>query len=253
MGTTDIMGSESPEMRASQRGALEAECIDLGPSLRLPLNPSSDKLYVHYGCGFDAPESWTNFDASPTLKWERLPILGRCYTKNKTRFPANVRYGDIVKGLPIPDSACVGVYASHVLEHLALDDFHTALDNTHRILEKGGIFRLVVPDLEWAAREYIRRLDTADHEANQFFLQETMLGCKTRSRNLISCVYSWFQTSRHLWMWDIRALNTVLAKHGFGDIRRCEFHDCQDPTFEAVENHDRFRNALAVEAKRRRS
>jgi len=50
------------------------------------------------------------------------------------------------------EESCRGVYASHVLEHLALDEFHRAIENTMRILEKGGVFRLVVPDLEWAAR-----------------------------------------------------------------------------------------------------
>jgi hypothetical protein len=60
--------------------------------------------YVQYGCGWSAPKEWTNFDASLTLKWERLPILGR-YTKNSQHFPVNVRPGDIVKGLPVPDEA----------------------------------------------------------------------------------------------------------------------------------------------------
>src|ERR1700733_6668534 len=79
--------------------------------------------YVQYGCGWSAPKEWINFDASLTLKWERLPILGRCYTKNALPFPPNVKPGDIVKGLPIRAESCQGVYASHVLEHLALEDF----------------------------------------------------------------------------------------------------------------------------------
>ena len=54
-------------------------------------------LYVQYGCGFSAPEGWKNFDASPTLQFERLPVIGRLFTKNASRFPENVRYGDIVK------------------------------------------------------------------------------------------------------------------------------------------------------------
>lgn len=234
-------------MTVSEKGSAKADHVDRELRVR---KGRSDKLYVQYGCGFDAPGPWVNFDASPTLRWERLPIVGLIYTKNKVRFPSNVRYGDIVRGLSIPDSVCAGVYASHVLEHLALDDFHAALHNTYRMLEKGGIFRLVVPDLEWAAREYVRRLNMADQEANLCFLQETMLGCKTRNRGLISCIYSWLQTSRHLWMWDVHALRAALIKHGFSEIRRCEFHDCEDQAFQAVENLERFRNALAMEARR---
>src|SRR3569623_886783 len=95
--------------------------------------------YVQYGCGWSAPEGWENYDASLTLRWERLPVVGS-YTKNAQRFPANVRPGDIVKGLPVPDGSCRGVYASHVLEHLTLADFHQALRNAHRMLEKIGHF-----------------------------------------------------------------------------------------------------------------
>ncbi|MCP5113600.1 MAG: hypothetical protein GY953_22435, partial [bacterium] len=57
-----------------------------------PASPTG--LYVHYGCHFTAPDGWLNFDASPTLRFERFPILGRLYTKNESRFPPNVRYGD---------------------------------------------------------------------------------------------------------------------------------------------------------------
>ena len=56
----------------------------------------SDGLYVQYGCGFSAPAGWMNFDASPTLRFERSPI-GFLYTRNSERFPRNVRV--ILQGL----------------------------------------------------------------------------------------------------------------------------------------------------------
>jgi hypothetical protein len=134
---------------------------------------------------------------------ERIPILGRC-TKNAKRFPENVRPGNIVAGLPVADESCHGVYASHVLEHLSLEDFHKALSNTYRILRKGGISRLVVPDLEWAAREYVARLDRGEPGANAFFLRETDLGHESRHHGLPGLVKQLFRTSLHLWMWDER-------------------------------------------------
>jgi ubiquinone/menaquinone biosynthesis C-methylase UbiE len=104
-----------------------------------------------------------------TLRWERIPILGKVYTKNSRRFPDTVKFGNIVQGLPLPDASCDAVFASHVLEHPALADFHRALENTRRILCKGGIFRLVVPDLEYAAREYVAKLERNDPQASLFF------------------------------------------------------------------------------------
>lgn len=134
-------------------------------------------LYVQYGCGFCAPRGWKNLDASPTLRFEKLPILGRLYTKNKTRFPKNVEYGDIVKGLPIPAGCCSGIYASHVLEHLALDDFRIALKNTRILLRPGGVFRFVVPNLETLALAYI---NSDEATAAEQFMRAVSLGSTTR-------------------------------------------------------------------------
>ena len=36
---------------------------------------SQDDIYVQYGCGINAPQSWINFDASPNLRLERLPWM----------------------------------------------------------------------------------------------------------------------------------------------------------------------------------
>ena len=33
--------------------------------------------YVQYGCGLSAPHEWLNFDASPILRLQKLPLLGQ--------------------------------------------------------------------------------------------------------------------------------------------------------------------------------
>src|SRR5438128_2093436 len=96
-------------------------------------NEISKAQYVQYGCGFQKAEGWLNFDASPTLRFEKIPTFGRLYTRNSRRFPPEVRYGDVVKGLPVESNTCLGVYASHVLEHLSLADMRLALKETLRI------------------------------------------------------------------------------------------------------------------------
>src|SRR5580698_4553134 len=107
--------------------------------------------HLQYGCGLSAPPDWMNYDASPSLRLQRLPVIGRAPGLGAVRFPPQVRYGDIVKGIPVGDASCRAVYCSHVLEHLSLRDFRIALRNTHRLLTRGAIFRLVVPDLRAAA------------------------------------------------------------------------------------------------------
>jgi hypothetical protein len=40
-------------------------------------NEDSTKLYVQYGAGNEAVQGWLNFDASPTLRIQKMPLIGR--------------------------------------------------------------------------------------------------------------------------------------------------------------------------------
>lgn len=200
--------------------------------------------YVQYGCGWSAPDGWLNFDASPTLRFERLPFVGRLYTRNAKRFPTNVRYGDIVKGLPIPRESCRGIYCSHVLEHLALADFDIALTHTYDYLKAGGTFRFVLPDLEQLAREY---LADEDPLATCRFMEASCLGKKQRVRGLRGFLVGWLANSAHLWMWDEKSMTNQLHNHGFKRIRRAHFGDADDKTFNEVEDRGRFNGCLAMQ------
>lgn len=207
------------------------------------------KIYVHYGCALSAPKDWINFDISPTLRIQKIPILGKLL-KNKLNiiFPENVRYGNIIKGLPIKENSCDGVYCSHTLEHLSLMDFRIALKNTYKILKKGGVFRCVVPDLEYSAREYIKSLDNGNSLASIKFMGEsTLLGTLERPKGLKGFLSLFFGNSRHLWMWDYKSLAEELKNAGFIQIRACKFNDSIDPMFKYVEDPGRFENSVAIE------
>lgn len=201
-------------------------------------------LAVQYGCHHVAPAGWLNYDASPTLRFERLPLIGRLYTRNAARFPDAVRYGDIVKGLPVGPGSCSAVYCSHVLEHLALNDFRRALVNSRAMLRPGGLFRLVMPDLEHCARAYLH--DPAD-DAAITFIQETMLGLEDRPRSLKQIAVAALGNSNHLWLWDFKATRKELLAAGFTAIRRAEFGDSADARFSAVEDRERWTNNLGIE------
>ncbi len=208
-------------------------------------------LYVHYGCGLSAPAQWLNYDVSPTLRLQRIPWAGSVIRRRMAvRFPGNVLYGDIVQGLPLPDQSCAGVYCSHVLEHLALEDFRVALRNTYRLLRTGGVFRCVVPDLEASARQYLDGIARGDSEAGSRFMRETLLGQENRPKGGMAFLKSFMGNAKHLWMWDELSLSSELKQAGFKAIRRCAFNDSEDAMFKWVEDEDRFRDAVAIECRK---
>ena len=205
--------------------------------------------YIQYGCGFSAPENWINYDASPTLRFEKIPVFGKLYSRNSQRFPENVLFGDIVKGLPEKPNSCDAVYCSHVLEHLSYNDFIAALTNSYAILKPGGVFRGVVPDLRTAVLSYIENYDKLEAPANEL-MRNTMLGIESRNKNLSSTFKGFLGNSKHLWMWDYKSLEFELKKAGFKNIRPCAFGDSADPNFSYVEDADRFKGAAAFECQK---
>lgn len=208
---------------------------------------TSNDLYVQYGCGMSSHDGWINFDSSPTLRFERLPVIGKLYTKNNSRFPLNVRYGDIVKGLPLQNESCAVVYCSHVLEHLSLDDFRTALKNTFKVLKPYGVFRLVVPDLEVLAKKYV---ESQEQDAASQFVKTSMLGRENRQRTLPGFIKDWLGGGHHLWMWDFKGLTQELKAAGFIDIRKAAFNDSADLKFKEVEEPSRFEDAVCIECRK---
>jgi SAM-dependent methyltransferase len=207
------------------------------------------KLYVQYGCGLTAPPEWKNFDASPTLRLQNIIVIGGLIKKMlKTKFPSNVLYGDILKGLPnIELESCDGVYCSHVLEHLSYNDFKIAIKNTYDLLKRGGIFRCVLPDLYQYAKKYIDEFNSNDPNASYNFMIKSHLGRINRAKNFKDKLKELYGNSFHLWMWDEHSLGNELKKVGFTSVRKCSFNDSHDEMFKLVEEEGRFKEAIAFE------
>lgn len=202
---------------------------------------------IQYGCGLSAPSGWRNFDASPTLRAQRLPVIGRLLKRVGTRFPEPVAFGDATKRLPVSDGVARVVYCSHVLEHLSLEGLRAALRETHRILRRGGTFRLVVPDLEAIIDSY--RASPGEDAAVRF-MRDTILGQEVRPAGWAGRVRDAFGNAQHRWMWDFPGLAKELREAGFVDIRRASFGDSLDEAFAEVEEESRWSGCLGIECRK---
>lgn len=94
---------------------------------------------LNVGCGHRIHPDWVNVD-----------FVAVC--------PGVVEY-DLTRGIPFLDHEFDAVYHSHVLEHFPPDAAEALCRECFRVLKPGGVLRVVVPDFESAAREYIRLLD----------------------------------------------------------------------------------------------
>ncbi len=75
-------------------------------------------------------------------------------------------------GIPIEDNCFDVVYHSHLLEHFPKGHAPIFLKECNRVLKKGGIIRVAVPDLEQIVRWYLRLLERSlqgDKEAQDMY------------------------------------------------------------------------------------
>lgn len=202
----------------------------------------SDQLnLIQFGCGLSCPNGWSNYDASPRLKVEKLPILGWLLRQsNKSLFPIDVKFGNIVKGLPHPELSVDAVYCSHVLEHLDRESAQTALSNTFKLLKHGGTFRLVVPDLTWRITEYISMRENDPSNAADIFLNKCHLGRRNQVRGVVGRIKATLGNSAHLWMYDGELMSHLLHEAGFINVKRCDFGDAKQLYWGQVEERSRF-------------
>ncbi|MFC1701436.1 methyltransferase domain-containing protein [Pseudomonadota bacterium] len=97
------------------------------------------KRFLNLGCGHRRHPDWVNIDVGEGF--------------------AGVISHDLRNGIPFPDKSFDVVYHSHVLEHIAKHEAPLFLKECHRVLKDDGIFRIVVPDMELLARNYLERLE----------------------------------------------------------------------------------------------
>lgn len=203
---------------------------------------------LHIGCGMNAPVDFENFDASPTLRFERFPILGALYTKNEKRFPKNVNYGNIVNGINVKNESFDACYCSHVLEHLSKEEFFVAINNIYKYLKKGGVFRLVMPDLHQYAKNYIENYDRGDPNSSIVFIAQTLLGVEElRRRSLLSIIKNGLANSRHMWLWDDITTIAALKKVGYTNIVKRGLYESDTNYFTSIEVEDSFNSAFCIE------
>ena len=95
--------------------------------------------YVNLGCGTRIHPDWENVDFYKT--------------------GPSVRVHDLRKGVPYENEVFNAVYHSHLLEHFPKNEGKRFLRECYRVLRRGGIVRVAVPDLEGMVRVYLEKLE----------------------------------------------------------------------------------------------
>lgn len=157
----------------------------------------------------------------------------------------NLRKPSVAWSIPLADGSCSIVFSSHMIEHIPHYKVEKVLCEVNRVLEVGGLLRILTPDLERLAKAYVEHdLDFFQGALKEDESIRTDLGIGGSFMNFIvspgvdSMLLSKHFTEviggyAHLYCYDFEMLETLLIKHGFGNIIRSDF--CQSANAELRE------------------
>ena len=155
-------------------------------------------IRLNFGCGSVPLEGWINIDGTRNPKAELVIGL---------RGP-----------LPLPSHSARFIFSEHLIEHFRHDEALVFLQECHRILEDGGVLRIVAPDLHGMARAYVEK-DAAWFEKAFPYLDDPV-----DALNLI-----FHQGGAHHYIYDSEALQKILRKAGFEQVMPSTFGESAWP------------------------
>lgn len=176
--------------------------------------------YLDIGCGRNNDPGFCNLD----YNW--YPGIDACW--------------DVTRGLPFPDRYVAGIFTEHTLEHIPFSDAVKFLTDCRRVLQPGGVFRIVIPDGGLYLSEY------AKHVAGKPCSMPNS-GPELGFTTPIIDVNRIFRSYGHQFIWDFETLELVLLAPGFTEVRRRDFREGADAKL-LRDSANRRNESLYVEA-----
>lgn len=183
-------------------------------------------IKVNLGSGPTGIEGWINLDWGwlPFFaKIGLIPLLVKVKVLKENYLVSWPKFWlhDIQKKLKFKDDSIDFGYCSHVLEHFERQEGLLICQEMSRVLKKGGILRVVLPDLD--------RIVRGNFDANK--LNEFWWGYDKRS------LVGWRRLAirPHHWMYDKRTASDLLKEAGFKKVRIVSFREGDCPDIEKLD------------------
>lgn len=199
------------------------------------------KVLVNLGSGHTGPDTWLNFDRSPTMILRRAPQAAQLLGKVGVLKPAHlVPWSDTIirrnltKPLPFADGTVDAVYSSHFLEHVHFGDAQQILREVHRVLKPGGVVRLALPDGTQWARELLEAEDDATGEAGLNYQLRIGAHPLERPKGKGRVTFA-LGAHIHLWQPTPGLVASMLREAGFTTVSSRDYMEGELPELETIE------------------
>tara|TARA_A100001011_G_C14147287_1_gene772447 strand:+ start:229 stop:873 length:645 start_codon:yes stop_codon:yes gene_type:complete len=175
---------------------------------------------INFGCGTTPTKGWINLDNSYALKLKKyyllvpllkkLNLLSRPQLRNiEFNRKENIVFADASKKFNFENNSVDVIYTSHMLEHLSRNSANHFIKECNRVLKKGGILRIVVPNIKKIIDDYLLKRDA------DAFLERTLLVAPSLDSLKLKIQFFLVGYRHHQWMYDGKSLQKLLFKNGF--------------------------------------
>jgi len=185
------------------------------------MSPGSEPVRLNWGCGDHTRLGWINSDVKEGSGVDLV--------------------ADIRRGLPLASESVDCAVSVHALPELTYPELVPALEELLRVLKPRGVLRLVLPDLDKAARAYVGGDDG--------YFDLVAADAVTPGGRFVTQIL-WYGYSRSLFTLDFAT--ELLEKAGFVEIVACTAHQTASGVAEIVELDNREKESFYIEGTRPR-
>ncbi len=168
---------------------------------------------LNIGCGTDYKDGWINIDNNSDNNIEKLDLNW-----------------DLRNPLPFKDGTVDFIFNEHFMEHLTVEQSLQANQDFMRVLKKGGVLRIAMPDLEGAVEIYMDR----KWRQRPVIKNHNMQFVKTRAE-LLNMSFRWWG---HMWLYDWEELQRRLEEAGCRNIKRVQHGRSQHKQLNNLETRE---------------
>ena len=222
---------------------------------------SSTLQRLHIGCGpGPQPAGWVHLDGSWNARFAKAPRLRELITRlglvperaARQFWQSDIVVANIRRRLPFPADSFDVVYSSHVLEHLYQVEANALLRECVRVLRRGGVLRIVVPDLKAMVVQYLNGPKTPRIPPEMLpadWLNEALHLRTSRPPtgfvfHRIYLALTEFHT--HKWMYDAESLAYRMNAVGLAEVAERPLWNSRIGNINEIENPGRLADGAGV-------
>jgi predicted SAM-dependent methyltransferase len=185
---------------------------------------AGDAIMLNVGCGRNGKDGWVNVDSATA--------------------PGVTCIYDCRRRIPLRTGTAKVLFTEHLVEHLDYaEEAPRFLSECRRVLEPGGVLRIVVPD----GRKYLLAYAEGGWGGLMAF-SPLLAGEVNGFRTPMEVVNAHFrQAGQHRFSYDFDTMRLMLERSGFGEVRESSYGSSRFDGL-AIDDERRSSESLYVEA-----